>query len=154
MLLLADGVLLARLRICLDLGVAGALRELGLVALGAGLAGPDDGADAGVRHLDALGVAAEAVLRGLSAIQLVDHIFGIGGCHSHDLAGHVVTASKRSLLAHLDVGLGTHGLDVGRGLHLGEGLRRDPLPVLLDDISGSSHGIAVGWLKLLEVVQE
>lgn len=157
LLLLADGVLLAALRISLDLGVAAALRDPGLVALGACLAGPDDGSNAGVSHPDSLRVAAKAILGSLSAIQLIDHVFGIGasGRRLLLLVSDIAAAGNGGLLAHLDVGLGGHGLDVGAGLYLSVGLLLDPVAVLLDHITGSfGQSRLVGeWLDV-KVVEE
>lgn len=81
LLLLADGVLLACLGVGVDLGVARALGDPSFVALGTSLTSPYDGTDASMGSPDAFGVAAEAVLGSLSAVELVNHIFGIGGGH-------------------------------------------------------------------------
>lgn len=110
------------------------------MALGACLSGPDDGSNTGVSHPDSLGVAAKAVCRGFSAIQVIGHGSGIGasGCHLLLLVNDVATTGNRRLLAHHDVGLGAHGLDVSAGLHLSVGLLLDPVAVLLEGITGSS----------------
>lgn len=89
---------------------------------------------------DSLGVAAKAVRRSPSPVQVIGHGSGISasGCRLLLPVSDVASAGNRRLLAHHDVGLGTHGLDISAGLHLSVGLFLDPVTILLEGIAGSA----------------
>ena len=149
---------MAALRIGLDPGIAAALRDSGLVALRACLSGPDNGSNTGMSRPDSLGVAAKAVRRSPSPVQVIGHGSGIGasGCRLLLPVSDVASAGNRRLLAHHDVGLGTHGLDISAGLHLSVGLFLDLVTILLEGIAGSAgqSWLSGEWLDVLEVVEE